>query len=151
MDGWLWNVAWLYGMYTVSGPSILGQIAHSTRVYSHKTRAMARSRRRLDSESSSDEKLPNAWEDMKKRLEPVSPVPSEEPPEVIEIVDDTTPSKGGSPLSELLIVLWRRSQHQDHRQHHDQSRLSPGHLAVNIRLMMTMTWMRCCMFCCRLL
>ena len=58
---------------------------------------MARSRRRLDSESSSDEELPNAWEEMKKRLEPVSPAPSEEPPEVIEIVDDTTPSKGGSP------------------------------------------------------
>ena len=57
---------------------------------------MAPPRRRLESESSSDEELPNPWEEMKKRLEPVSPAPSEEP-EVIEIADDVTPSKGGSP------------------------------------------------------
>ena len=84
-------------VYKVSGAGILGQITDSTRLYSNTTRAMARSRRRFESESSSDEEeLPNAWEEMKKRLEPVSPAPSEEPPEVIEIADDT-PSKGGFP------------------------------------------------------
>ena len=56
-------------------------------------------RRRVSESSDDDESLPNAWEEMRRRLEPVSPAaaPSEESPEVIEIVDDTTPSKGGSP------------------------------------------------------
>ena len=49
---------------------------------------MASKRRRIDSDSeSSDDEFPNAWEELRRRLEPVSPA-AEESREVIEIADD---------------------------------------------------------------
>ena len=55
--------------------------------------------RRIESDSESDEEFPNAWEELRRRLEPVSPA-AEESREVIEIVDDPL---GDEPPFEVLI------------------------------------------------
>ena len=57
-------------------------------------------RRVIESDDSSDEDIPNAWEEMRRRLEPVSPA-APEPVEVIAIEDTPNPL-GDEPSFEIL-------------------------------------------------
>ena len=69
-------------------------------------------RRCVISESSDDEEFPNAWEEMRRRLEPVGPATMEQTVEVITIEDTPNPL-GDEPSFEILDSLTQEDNDND--------------------------------------